>query len=134
MAMFKMRAGQAKSFNNWLRMRVVFQGLTIAAVCWGTYNIGNKNAADRTVDTEVEEQKRREEKVLRERAAFEERLKAAEEMHNEMVGTSARATLVNKLSDTNSAPPAAPEKTSPPSQEGTAPPPAKSSWKSWLGL
>ena len=44
MAMVRMRKGDAKSFNHWLRMRVVFQGLTIAAVCAGTYSFGLRRA------------------------------------------------------------------------------------------
>jgi len=132
MAMFKMRAGNAKSFNNWLRMRVLFQGLTIAALCAGTYNIGFKKSVgvDQAEEDAKEELRRREEKAGRERLEFEERMKAAEEMHESEVRfgeqvkarKEARQMPVTSTSATTSA--------VPPTQ-----PPQRSSggWKSWLG-
>ncbi|KAI0044005.1 hypothetical protein FA95DRAFT_1478227, partial [Auriscalpium vulgare] len=36
-AMVKMRKGQQHSFNNWLRVRILAQGLTVAAVVGGSW-------------------------------------------------------------------------------------------------
>jgi len=89
--MVKMRRGESRSFNNWLRVRVIAQGLTIVAVVAGTYSFGYRQAtpsnnAGGKSQVEVDLEVRREEKVGRERAAFEERLRVAEEMHKAEVG------------------------------------------------
>ncbi|EED82831.1 predicted protein, partial [Postia placenta Mad-698-R] len=39
-AMVKMRRGEAKAVNYWLRARVLTQGLTIAAIVGGSYAYG----------------------------------------------------------------------------------------------
>lgn len=83
-AMVKMRRGQSKSFNHWLRVRVAAQGLTIVALVVGTYSMRPKEAegSDPTQsrnDADVE--RRRLEKIAREKEEFEERLKEAEDAH-----------------------------------------------------
>jgi len=79
--MVKMRRGESRSFNNWLRVRVIAQGLTIAAVVAGTYSFGFRAEAGSKGQAEADLEKRREEKVGKERAEFEGRLKMAEELH-----------------------------------------------------
>ncbi|THH27208.1 hypothetical protein EUX98_g6970 [Antrodiella citrinella] len=79
MASIKLSRGNSKSLNYWLRARLIFQGLTIAAVVGGTYVYGQTKQ-------QKEEQARRdalqaEHEKLQETRAFEERLKAATEAH-----------------------------------------------------
>jgi hypothetical protein len=93
-AMVKMRRGEARSFNNWLRVRVVAQGLTICAIVLGTYSLGQRNAgidpeSGRT-PVEADLERRREEKMDKEKREFEGRLKMAEDAHRaEVAGLSA---------------------------------------------
>jgi len=79
MASIKLSRGDSKSLNHWLRARLIFQGLTIAAVVGGTYMYGQtkqqKEEQERRDTMEAEYEK------VKERRAFEERLKAAEEAH-----------------------------------------------------
>ncbi|KAF8892955.1 hypoxia induced protein conserved region-domain-containing protein [Infundibulicybe gibba] len=90
-AMVKMRRGESRSFNHWLRVRVAAQGLTIVALVAGTYSLapGTKPATlpDGTPDPdagarggvlEQEAERRREERKSRERGEFEERVREAE--------------------------------------------------------
>ena len=73
--MTKMRKGQSKSFNNWLRVRIVAQGLTVGAIVLGSWTLGS-----RASQTHAEESvAAREEKLAVEKDAFMERLKGAEE-------------------------------------------------------
>ncbi|KAH8102217.1 hypoxia induced protein conserved region-domain-containing protein [Cristinia sonorae] len=79
MASIKLRKGDSRQLNHWLRARLIFQGFTIAAVAGGTYFYGRSRQ-------QKEEQARKEEmeeeyEKVKERRAFEERLKAAEEAH-----------------------------------------------------
>lgn len=81
-ATVKMRRGQSQSFNKWLRVRVVAQGLTIVAICAGTWSMRPKDhlaASSSSVDADAE--RRRAEKMAREKNEFEERLRGAEEAH-----------------------------------------------------
>ncbi|KAG2128258.1 hypoxia induced protein conserved region-domain-containing protein, partial [Suillus clintonianus] len=79
MSVVKMRRGDSQSLNNWLRVRVIAQGATIAAVCAGTYvmssNVGDETKQTRQLD---EIQAHREARAGRERKEFEDRLKDAE--------------------------------------------------------
>ncbi|KAG2742459.1 hypothetical protein P692DRAFT_20750445, partial [Suillus brevipes Sb2] len=50
MAAVKMRRDGSQSLNNWLRVRVITQGATIAAVCAGTYAM-NSNVSDEMQQT-----------------------------------------------------------------------------------
>ncbi|KAI0246110.1 hypoxia induced protein conserved region-domain-containing protein, partial [Lactifluus subvellereus] len=71
-AMTKMRKGQSHSFNNWLRVRIVAQGFTIAAVVAGSWAYGT---ARPTPELDVAAAQ---DKAAQERAAFESRLRLAE--------------------------------------------------------
>ncbi|KAG1886742.1 hypoxia induced protein conserved region-domain-containing protein [Suillus subluteus] len=84
MAALKMRRGDSQSLNNWLRVRVIAQGATIAAVCAGTYAM-NSNVGDETRQTrQIDEiQAHREARAGRERKEFEDRLKDAEKQWKE---------------------------------------------------
>ncbi|KAI0267417.1 hypoxia induced protein conserved region-domain-containing protein [Gloeopeniophorella convolvens] len=117
-AMTKMRKGQSQSFNNWLRVRIVAQGLTIAAVVAGTYAYGTARPQPELDIAAAQE------KVLQERAAFEDRLRAAEEV------TRAEAGLVPP-SGVPRASPQSPAEAPLPTTE--SPPTAKASrsWWSW---
>ncbi|OBZ76178.1 Respiratory supercomplex factor 1, mitochondrial [Grifola frondosa] len=75
----QMRKRNSKSMNNWLRMRVIMQGATIAAVVGGSIYYGQTKQQKEA--REAEEQERYLENVARDRAAFQERLKDAEEVH-----------------------------------------------------
>ncbi|KAI9513452.1 hypoxia induced protein conserved region-domain-containing protein [Russula earlei] len=69
-AMTKMRKGQSRSFNNWLRVRIVAQGLTVAAVVAGSWAYGAARPLPEVDDTAV----------AQERVAFQDRLRVAEEV------------------------------------------------------
>lgn len=107
--MVKMRRGESRSFNNWLRVRIVAQGLTICAIVVGTYSFGRRGAG---VDVELGKtpveadlEKRREEKMEKEKRQFEGRLKMAEEAHraevanaeSELAPRGAREKLEEKI-------------------------------------
>lgn len=81
-----MRRGDSQSLNNWLRVRVIAQGATIAAVCAGTYamnsNVGDETRQMRQID---EIQVYREIRAGRERKEFEDRLKDAEKQWKDAV-------------------------------------------------
>ncbi|KAG2132509.1 hypoxia induced protein conserved region-domain-containing protein [Suillus bovinus] len=83
MATVKMRRGDSQSLNNWLRVRVIAQGATIAAVCAGTYVMGSTPGENRQLD---EIQTHREARAGRDRKEFEDRLKAAERQWKETEG------------------------------------------------
>ncbi|KAI0299421.1 hypoxia induced protein conserved region-domain-containing protein, partial [Multifurca ochricompacta] len=73
-AMTKMRKGQSNSFNNWLRVRIVAQGFTVATVVAGSWAYSTaKPIAE--LDTTANQ-----DKAAQERAAFEARLRLAEEV------------------------------------------------------
>lgn len=80
-ASVKLRQGESQKFNYWLRMRVAAQGLTIVALVVGTWTLRPKDAsvADATATrNDLDVERRRLEKLAREREEFEERLKGAE--------------------------------------------------------
>ncbi|KAG1847852.1 hypoxia induced protein conserved region-domain-containing protein [Suillus subalutaceus] len=94
MAAVKMRRGDSQSLNNWLRVRVIAQGATIAAVCAGTYamssNVGDETRQTRQID---EIQAHREARAGRERKEFEDRLKDAEKQWKETEDAVSRRDL-----------------------------------------
>ncbi|KAI0058331.1 hypothetical protein BV25DRAFT_1762283, partial [Artomyces pyxidatus] len=75
-AMTKMRKGKAQSFNNWLRVRILAQGLTVAAVVAGSWAYGSASVPQHVADEQAAAEKARTDRV-----AFEERMRAAEEVH-----------------------------------------------------
>ncbi|KAG6908269.1 hypothetical protein DXG01_005534 [Tephrocybe rancida] len=97
-AMVKMRRGQSHSFNKWLRVRVAAQGLTIVALCAGTWSMRPTDplamSTSSTTDTndptltrnDVDVERRRLEKAAREKNEFEERLRGAEQAHEAELG------------------------------------------------
>ncbi|KAJ8495279.1 hypothetical protein ONZ45_g1789 [Pleurotus djamor] len=110
-AMYKMRQGDSRSFNRWLRVRVIAQGLTVAAMVGGTYTLGARNLQASRAEEEQERIRRAEEKREEERRGFEERLRDAEEAH--------RAEMAFVEAE----------------NAATAPSPTKQSksWSEWLG-
>ncbi|KAH9968108.1 hypoxia induced protein conserved region-domain-containing protein [Russula dissimulans] len=77
-AMTKMRKGQSRSLNNWLRLRIVAQGFTVAAVVAGSWAYGTAKAI---VPGELDASaSAAQDKAAQERMAFEERLRMAEEI------------------------------------------------------
>ncbi|KAG6808626.1 hypothetical protein H0H92_003461 [Tricholoma furcatifolium] len=89
-AMVKMRRGQSHSFNKWLRVRVAAQGLTILAICAGTWSVrpggvfGTSPVAAEPSNlprADADAEQRRLEKAAREKEEFEERLRGAESAH-----------------------------------------------------
>ncbi|KAG6837785.1 hypothetical protein H0H93_001712 [Arthromyces matolae] len=93
-AMVKLRRGQSQSFNHWLRVRVAAQGLTIVAICAGTWSLRPKDptavaSSSTSVDTsdptltrnDIDTERRRLEKIAKDKEEFEERLRGAEMAH-----------------------------------------------------
>ncbi|KAH9974270.1 hypoxia induced protein conserved region-domain-containing protein, partial [Lactifluus volemus] len=72
-AMTKMRKGQSRSFNNWLRVRIIAQGLTVAAVVAGSWAYGTAKS------TNVPDVSAAQDKAAQEREEFQMRLRLAEE-------------------------------------------------------
>ncbi|THH18890.1 hypothetical protein EW146_g2162 [Bondarzewia mesenterica] len=77
-AMTKMRKGQSSSMNNWLRVRIVTQGLTIGAIVAGSWVYGSQHGSPAQQEQAAVGAV---EKAREERAEFEERLRGAEEAH-----------------------------------------------------
>jgi len=87
MATVKMRRGDSQSLNNWLRVRVISQGATIAAVCAGTYALGSTAGEETKQTRQLDEiQAHREARAGRDRKEFEDRLKDAERQWKETEG------------------------------------------------
>jgi len=110
--MTKMRKGQSHSFNNWLRVRIVAQGLTVAAVVAGSWAYGSAGSMP-----ELDASAARD-KAAEERIAFEDRLRLAEEVTRAESG-SASSTNV--------------QATAHPTAELSSTPTTSRSWRSWLG-
>jgi hypothetical protein len=97
MATVKMRRGDSQSLNNWLRVRVIAQGATIAAVCAGTYTMGSTAGEETKQTRQLDEiQAHREARAGRDRKEFEDRLKVAEKQWKETEGA-----LLGRDSNTN---------------------------------
>ncbi|KAG6877566.1 hypothetical protein C0993_006063 [Termitomyces sp. T159_Od127] len=79
-ATVKMRRGESRSFNQWLRVRVAAQGLTIVAVCAGAFAM-RRTDASAVPSADADAERRRAEKIAREKGEFEERLRDAEQAH-----------------------------------------------------
>ncbi|KAI0943131.1 hypothetical protein AcV7_002364 [Taiwanofungus camphoratus] len=102
-AMVKMRRGESKAMNYWLRARVVAQGFTIAAIVGGSYAYGQTRQQQEA--TNAAEQEALLANAAKERAEFQERLKAAEEAHAwevQMAGGSASSPIVSGSTSTSS--------------------------------
>lgn len=70
------RNGDSKSLNFWFRMRILFQGLTVAAIIAGSYVIEKRKREGAVLLQEDAGDER-----MKERLEFEERLRGAEEAH-----------------------------------------------------
>lgn len=80
--MIKMRRGESRSLNQWLRIRVAAQGLTVAALVLGAYSFGVKRAeGELGSQHDADTQKRAQEKVEKDRSEFEGRVREAELQH-----------------------------------------------------
>lgn len=112
-AMTKMRKGQSHSFNNWLRVRIVAQGLTIATVVAGSWAYGVSTPASQLEAAAAQD------KAIQERAAFEDRLRLAEEITRAESGSGPTAGV-------RTSPP-----TAPPTIESSPPSATPGSWTSW---
>ncbi|KAI0074618.1 hypothetical protein K474DRAFT_1520157 [Panus rudis PR-1116 ss-1] len=87
MAFTHTRTGNQRSFNNWLRARVVAQGFTVAALVGGSYMIKTQSDANHNDEVAAKARAAREEAdAAKEKREFEERLKAAEEAWKAEVG------------------------------------------------
>lgn len=78
-AMVKMRQGKSKSFNNWLRVRIIAQGLTVVAIVGGSFALGQTKQQKEL--QAAQEQERQLALAAQERSEFGERMRAAEEAH-----------------------------------------------------
>ncbi|KAN0139255.1 Hypoxia induced protein conserved region domain containing protein [Lactarius tabidus] len=114
-AMTKMRKGQSHSFNNWLRVRIVAQGLTVAAVVAGSWAYGFSTPASQLETAAAQD------KAIQERAAFEDRLRLAEEI------TRAESSSVSTADIRTSQP------TALPTTESPTPSATSRRWWQWNG-
>ena len=114
--MTKMRKGQSRSLNNWLRVRIVAQGFTVAAVVLGSWAYGTSRPTP-----ELDATAAALDKAAQERVAFEERLRLAEEV------TRAESGLASSANE--QATPAPPTATEPPSSSPV--PGSQPSWWRW---
>ncbi|KAF8270025.1 hypothetical protein EI94DRAFT_1572365 [Lactarius quietus] len=105
-AMTKMRKGQSRSFNNWLRVRIVAQGLTVAAVVAGSWAYGVSTPASQLETAAAQD------KAIQERAAFEDRLRLAEEITRAESGSVSTADVRTPPSTTESPSPSATSRSS----------------------
>ncbi len=68
------KPGESKSMNRWMRVRVIAQGATIAAIVGGSYFYKDKQQQPNAITTA-------EEAKTKEKLEFEARMRAAEETH-----------------------------------------------------
>jgi len=122
MAMVQMKRGNSRSLNNWLRVRVIAQSLTVAAICVGTWALSHEVDPASTKTRQIDEiQARRGERQDRERVEFEGRLKEAEVVWAESQGKEAPPGLQAKPIPTVGVPASSPSGIS-----------SGSSWWGWL--
>jgi hypothetical protein len=106
MATVKMRRGDSQSLNNWLRVRVIAQGATIAAVCAGTYAMGSTAGEETKQTRQLDEiQAHREARAGKDRKEFEDRLKVAEKQWKETEGALSGRDLDTNIAKGNSTSP-----------------------------
>lgn len=118
-AMTKMRKGHSRSFNNWLRVRILAQGLTVAAIVAGSWAYGSA----RPMAPELDASAAAREKAAEERVAFEHRLRLAEEVTRAESSASASSSPTNVQAT-------AVTTTKEPTLTPTT---STSSWRSWWG-
>ena len=115
-AMTKMRKGQSRSLNNWLRVRILAQGLTIAAVVVGSWAYGTARPTP-----EFDASAAALDKAAQERAAFEDRLRVAEQVTRAESGLAPLANGQVTTAQTTEPPPSSPTSGS------------RRSWWRWYG-
>jgi len=110
-----MRKGQSHSFNNWLRVRIIAQGLTVAAVVAGSWAYGSARPTPELDATAARD------KAAEERIAFEERLRLAEEVTRVESGSASPTSTSNV------------QVTAVPTTERSSTSSTSRSWRSWWG-
>ncbi|KAJ3836921.1 hypoxia induced protein conserved region-domain-containing protein [Lentinula raphanica] len=83
MAAIRLRQGNSRKFQIWLRYRVAFQALTIFAVLGGLYKYGQANLEENQRVMEQINQQRAAREMERERGELEERIREAERVMEE---------------------------------------------------
>ncbi|TFK29520.1 hypothetical protein FA15DRAFT_610128 [Coprinopsis marcescibilis] len=125
MSAVKMRQGNSKHMNYWMRARVTLQGLTILAILAGSMAIQKKKEEE---EANSELQRLRKEEMRRnEWDLFEARLRNAEQAHSEETALSAalhKQNVVAQFHQTTIRPEVGTNEVSPSS-------PTKSWWKLW---
>lgn len=89
MSFVKLRKGESRQMNYWLRARVIAQGATVVAIVGYAYALGNTKQQKEA--RAVVEQEAVLAAAAKDRAEFEERLRGAEEAHREEEEMKARA-------------------------------------------
>ncbi|KAJ3765321.1 hypoxia induced protein conserved region-domain-containing protein [Lentinula raphanica] len=83
MAAIRLRQGNSRKFQIWLRYRVAFQAFTIFAVLGGLYKYGQANLEENQRVMEQMNQQRAAREMERERGELEERIREAERVMEE---------------------------------------------------
>ncbi|KAJ3718849.1 hypoxia induced protein conserved region-domain-containing protein [Lentinula raphanica] len=83
MAAIRLRQGNSRKFQIWLRYRVAFQALTIFAVLGGLYKYGQANLEENQRVMDQMNQQRAAREMERERGELEERIREAERVMEE---------------------------------------------------
>ncbi|KAF8826171.1 hypothetical protein HHX47_DHR6000582 [Lentinula edodes] len=83
MAAIRLRQGNSRKFQVWLRFRVAFQALTIFAILGGLYKYGQANLEENQRIMEQINQQRGEKHLAMERAELEQRIADATKAHEE---------------------------------------------------
>jgi hypothetical protein len=117
MASVRLRQGNSKKFQYWLRYRVGLQTLTIFAVLGGLYKYGQANLEENQRVMDKRREKEMEKKALLEKEEFEERIRQAGQAQREEEAMRAIRKGQPMIADTNSSVAAQ----------------TSSSWTSWLG-
>jgi len=84
MATYRLRQGNSKSFNVWLRYRVAAQTLTVIAIAYGGYKVGRFGFQTPEQRAEEAEKKKQLAEDLRDKgkAGFQARMAGAEAAHS----------------------------------------------------
>ncbi|KAJ4470166.1 hypoxia induced protein conserved region-domain-containing protein, partial [Lentinula aciculospora] len=83
MAAIRLRQGNSRKFQVWLRYRVAFQAFTIFAILGGLYKYGQANLEENQKIMEQINQQREQKHLAQERAELEQRIADAAKLHEE---------------------------------------------------
>ncbi|KAJ3786484.1 hypoxia induced protein conserved region-domain-containing protein [Lentinula aff. detonsa] len=100
MAAIRLRQGNSRKFQIWLRYRVAFQAFTIFAVLGGLYKYGQANLEENQKILEQINQQKAEKQLKKERAELEQRIADAAKVHEE------EQSLKKPRSEASTGPPA----------------------------